>query len=98
VLVFASPSDALNHLLRNPASRILVADLDTTSDVDQLINFIKSSPLRRVCIVSVGSPDTYTELSPAVLQSIDATLRTPQSAGDLAIVSGTLQSLLANPD
>jgi hypothetical protein len=97
ILVFTSAPDALNHLLRHTDCRLLVIDLDTTPDIEHLINFIKSSPLRRVELVSIGSAASHGALAAEILNWIAATLRTPQSPADLAAVTGTLRALLANP-
>ena len=96
-LAFTSPPDALNHLLRHTDCRLPVIDLDTTPDIEHLINFIKSSPLRRVGLVSIGSAASHGALAPEILNWVAATLRTPQSPADLAKVTGPLRALLANP-
>ena len=92
VTTFGTSANALSHILHHAGSSLVVIDLRTVRDAEHFIGFLKSSDLRRIPIVAVGTPDDYKGLSPTALESLGAKFQSPLSPVEFALFTAGLPS------
>ena len=102
VTTFRTCADALSHLLEHPdaPSRFVIMDLQTISDAEHFIGFLKSSELRSIPIAAIGAPNDYRRLSSRALESLATKFQVPLSRVELALFAAALragQSVAARP-
>src|SRR5438093_4000622 len=91
---FATASDLLAELLdsNRAKSELIIIELSSAPDAHRLIDFVKASgPLHQVPLVAVGTEEELRTVEAGGLLLLDATVRAPCQAMDLAAVTAKLR-------
>jgi hypothetical protein len=94
VRTFATTPDLLTALLDSSraSSEMVIIELGSAPDAQRLVGFVKTSgPLHQVLIVALGTEEDLRVLEAAGPIVLDATLRVPCQAADLAAVTAKLR-------